>query len=147
MVIYTDISDIKEPPVTDGQLYIYVLENQPGNNIKVGKTTNLKQRFRSLSGSNGGGNKIVRIAVSPVTYLYSIEKTVHNHFDLYRIPNTEWFNGERLTFDEVVGFVDSLFNHKSYEHVNNVRKNFVLRTLERGESYDVETASSDKKGY
>lgn len=144
MNIYTDISQIMEPPVSDGQLYIYVIENYPDGNIKIGKTTNLKQRFKSLSGSNGGGNHIVKIAVSPVTYLYSIEKTAHTHFNSYRIPDTEWFHGKDLTFDDVVMYIDSLFNHKSYEHVNSVRKNFVLKRLERGMSYDVAMTLCDE---
>jgi len=54
--IYTkyNISLLKSVPILeDGQMYIYVMLNSNGN-IKIGKTTNIIQRLKSLSGSNGG---------------------------------------------------------------------------------------------
>lgn len=137
--IYTDIKQVNEEAVTDGQLYIYVLENHPQNNIKIGKSSNVKQRFKSLSGSNGGGNKIVRMAVSPVTYLYSMEKTAHCHFDRARISGTEWFDGTKVSFEEAVNFIDELFNSESYERVNEIRKNFTLEQLSRKTGYTINT--------
>lgn len=139
MNIYADMKQVTEEAVQDGQLYIYVLENYPQGNIKIGKSSNVKQRFKSLSGSNGGGNKIVRFAVSPVTYLYSLEKTAHCHFHRARISGTEWFSGEKLTFEEVVGFLDELFNSSSYEKANEIRKNFTLEQLSRKSGYTINT--------
>ena len=120
MNIYMNLSDIQETVADENQLYIYVLQNYPQGNIKIGRTTNPAQRFRSLSGSNNGGNKILRVAISPMTYLYSIETTCHTHFDRYRIPNTEYF--EKLSFEEAVAFIDGLFNSKSYSICNQIRK-------------------------
>ena len=125
MNIYKSISDVCEPAVSDGQLYIYVIENYPQGNIKIGKSSNVKRRFQSLSGSNGGGNRLVKFAVSPVTYLYSLEVTMHTHFHQFRIKGTEWFDGTKITFDEVVAYLDSLLSQSSYERCNEIRKNFI----------------------
>ena len=76
MNIYYDIKEIREPKLEDGQVYIYVLENSPQHNIKIGQTTNPKQRMSSLSGSNSGGNRIERAAISPPTYLPFLEKMI-----------------------------------------------------------------------
>lgn len=118
-----NIARLKELPVLeDGQLYIYVMLNYPQGNIKIGQTTNIIQRLQSLSGSNGGGNHIIKLYVSPSTYILSIEKTCHNHYDWYRIKGTEWFNGDKLNFDEVVEYVDSLFRTESFKVCNELRK-------------------------
>ena len=125
MMIYDskNIIKLKELPVLeDGQIYVYVMLNYPQGNIKIGQTTNMLQRLQSLSGSNGGGNRIVRLYVSPSTYVTSIEKTCHNHYDWYRIKGTEWFNGDKLNFDEVVEYVDGLFKTQSYVTCNKLRK-------------------------
>lgn len=125
MNVYTDISHISELAVSDGQLYIYVIENYPQKNIKIGKSSNPKQRFQSLSGSNSGGNTLVRFAVSPITYLYSLEKTMHNHFHSFRIDGTEWFDGNKVTFEEAVDYLNMLFQQPSYERCNLIRKEFI----------------------
>lgn len=118
-----NIIKLKELPVLeDGQIYVYVMLNYPQGNIKIGQTTNILQRLQSLSGSNGGGNRIVKLYVSPSTYVTSIEKTCHNHYDWYRIKGTEWFNGDKLIFDEVVEYVDDLFKTESYRTCNKLRK-------------------------
>lgn len=127
MKVYDNLSDIIEEPVADGQLYIYVIENFPAGNIKIGKSTNVKQRFVSLSGSNGGGSKIARVAVSPVTYLYSMEKTAHIHFHSSRIAGTEWFDGEQVSFEDAVTYIDGLFDSKGYDVCNNTRREFVAK--------------------
>lgn len=127
MFIFENVSECFLPALDDGQLYIYVILNSPQGNIKVGRTTNIKQRLVSLSGSNGGGNKIARIAVSEQTYLYTLESIIHQHFKEFRIPNTEWFFEESLTFDDVVGYIDSLFASREYELCNRVRKEFVAK--------------------
>lgn len=113
----------KIPILDDGQIYLYVIHSLPQGNIKIGKTTNIVQRIRSLSGSNGAGNKINAVWVSPEsTYLHSMESTAHNHFDYARIKGTEWFNGNKVTFEEVVEYVDSLFHQKGYKTCNELRK-------------------------
>lgn len=125
MKIYSDLKMIDESIAEAGQCYIYVLENYPQKNIKIGKTTNPVQRFRSLSGSNNGGNTINRVAISPMTYLYSLEKSCHCHFDRFRLYNTEYFD---ITFEEAVEFLDHLINSPSFEKCNRVRKEYYERS-------------------
>ena len=119
--------DIKEYPVLEEpKLYIYIMLNSSGR-VKVGKTKNIQQRYQSLCGSNTGGSKIEKCLVSPSTYLYTIETIMHDKFDKFRIPNTEWFydeedvTGERL-FDNASNELRLLFSSTSYKRCNNLRK-------------------------
>lgn len=133
MHLFTKISDVDLPAVSDNQFYIYVLKNSPQGNIKIGKTSNIQQRLTSLSGSNSGGNYITRIAVSEATYLYTLEHIAHMHFEEHRIKGTEWFDGNHVSFDKVVAYVDSLFKRKDYKRCNKTRKNFVKTRTCKGE--------------
>lgn len=123
MQYYSRVSEVDAPEVPKGQWYIYVLLNEPQNFIKIGRTRNPQQRFRALSGSNNGGNQIVKIGLSPVTYLYSLETVLHNHFHAYRVEGTEWF--ANVSFDDVCVYLDQLFQDKSYALCNHVRKEFM----------------------
>lgn len=126
--IYTkeNIKLLKQIPILeDEQLYIYVMLSS-NQNVKIGKTTNIIQRLKSLSGSNGGGSKITALYCSPATYLYSIETTCHNHYHLARIPGTEWFDGNKVDFDEVVAYVDGLFHSESFERCNELRRKVIM---------------------
>ena len=116
------------PVLEDGQIYIYVILNTSGK-IKIGKTTNIQQRLQSLSGSNGGGSKISSVYCSPSTWLKSIEGTCHNYYHFARIQGTEWFNGEKIDFNEVVEYVDTLFYTDSYKRCNELRRKFVEKIL------------------
>jgi hypothetical protein len=122
MHIYDDLQYIVEKPADKGQLYIYIIENYPQKNIKIGRTTNPVQRFRSLSGSNNGGNYIKRVAISPITYLYTLEKRCHIHFDQFRISGTEYFSD--LLFEDAVEYLDDIFCSESYTRCNKIRKDF-----------------------
>ena len=106
----------------DGQIYIYVIKNNPQGNIKIGLTTDIYQRFKSLSGSNGGGNKITHLYCSPSTWIKGIEKTCHSHFEYARIKGTEWFDGKKLNYEEVVKYVNDLFYTDGYKRCNELRK-------------------------
>ena len=119
--------DIGEFPILEEQkLYIYIMLNDSGK-VKIGKTKNIQQRYQSLCGSNGGGNKIVKLCCSPSTYLYSLENIMHNKFARYRITNTEWFydrdeqTGEFL-FNKAVKELKLLFSSVSYKKCNDLRK-------------------------
>ena len=129
--IYTNknIQDLAQdkPPLEDGQIYIYVLLNSQGN-IKIGKTSNMQQRHRSLSGSNGGGNKIVACYCSPATWVISTERACHNHYEWCRIKGTEWFCHDSLKFDDVVRYVDGLFQTSSYKCCNELRKKLIEKS-------------------
>ena len=125
MKTFNTISEVDLPAIADGQLYIYVLENSPQGNIKIGRTSDIQQRLTSLSGSNSGGNHITKIAVSNVTYLYTLERIAHMHFQEHRIEGTEWFDGSKISFDEVVKYIDSLFDGEEYELCNETRKTFL----------------------
>lgn len=127
--IYTKeniIELLKVPVLNDDQIYIYVLLSSNGN-IKIGKTKNIVQRVKSLSGSNNGGYKITHIYCSPTsTWMQSVEGTCHNHFHYCRIPNTEWFDGNKTTFEEVVEFVDKLFKSDDFKKCNEIRRQFIM---------------------
>ena len=108
------------PRLECGQVYIYVIENSIGH-IKIGKTKNISQRLKTLSGSNCGGVKPERLYCSPATFLDSIEKTCHNHFHFARLSG-EWFDGTKLEFNDVVEYVNGLFYTNSYASCNEMRK-------------------------
>lgn len=50
MQVFNNVSDIDLPSVDNGQLCIYVIEDYPQRNVKIGRTRNPKQRLASLSG-------------------------------------------------------------------------------------------------
>lgn len=110
MNIYNDFKIIKEERLEDkSQFYLYVLENSQGN-IKIGKSSNIKERIRSLSNSNSGGNKLIRVAISPPTYITFLERTLHEHYHTYRLDG-EWFDGHKISFEDIVEFIDTkIFN-------------------------------------
>jgi len=132
-IIYTkeNIRLLKSIPILeDGQIYIYVMLSSNGN-VKIGKTTNIIQRLKSLSGSNGGGSKITSLYCSPSTWIQSIEGTCHNHYDFARIPGTEWFDGNKVDFNEVVIYVDRLFYTKGYETCNELRRKIIMEKKDK----------------
>ena len=116
-----DYTILEEP-----KLYVYIMLNEAGK-IKIGKTKNIQQRYMSLCGSNSAGDKIIKVCVSPSSYLYTLEQIMHDKFNKYRIPNTEWFyykkdpSGEFL-FDKAVNKLRQLFSSTDYEKCNNLRK-------------------------
>lgn len=131
--IYTkeNIRLLKSIPILeDGQIYIYVMLSSNGN-VKIGKTINIQQRLTSLSGSNGGGSKITSLYCSPSTWIQSIEGTCHNHYDFARIPGTEWFDGNKVDFNEVVKYVDRLFHTKGYETCNELRRKIIVEKKDK----------------
>lgn len=132
MKIYNskNIIELKELPILeDGSYYIYCMLNSPAHNIKIGITANIVQRLQSLSGSNGGGNRIVSLAVSDPTFVSSAEKAFHEKFGRYRIEGTEWFDGSKLTFEEVINEMENQFNTKSYEVCNKLRKELAEKRI------------------
>lgn len=123
------------PVLEDGQIRLYVLENNFGH-IKIGITTNVKQRIDSYGRSNGQGvTEIKRVLVSPPTWLKSMEGTIHNHYDWYRIEGTEWFCDKRntgeLTFEKVCEYMKLLFSSASYKRCNELRKKVTLNDNQR----------------
>ena len=98
-----------------GSFYIFILLNSD-NYVMIGITKNFDKRKQSLSGSNGGGSIITDYYVSDKTYVYNLEKIMHEIFKDYRIPNTEWFKG--IPFDEVVKELQQLFSSESYRRTN-----------------------------
>ena len=132
MKVYTskNILELKNVPILDtGEVYIYVMLNDPQHNIKIGKTTNIQQRLQSLSGSNSGGNKITVLGLSNPTYCESSEKAFHEKYARFRIEGTEWFDGSKLTFEEVVTEMDNQFSTKSYETCNKLRKELAEKRI------------------
>lgn len=69
--------NLKDFPVLDEpQTRIYIMLNSTGK-IKIGKSKDIYKRYLSLSGSNSQGNEIIKVLVSPPTYLYTIETIMH----------------------------------------------------------------------
>jgi len=128
------------PILEEGQYYIYVLLNYPDGNIKIGRTSNLKQRIQSLSGSNGAGNQIIDAFWSPPTYLYTAERACHEHFHYARIPNTEWFDGTKVSFDTVKNYLRGLFLSSSYQKCNQLRRQVFLK--QKGEQNDEQSSGT-----
>lgn len=119
MRVYNNPKMVSLPKIEDIQYYIYALENDKGL-VKIGISKDISQRVLSLSGSNGGGNYIVRVAVSPTTYLRTLEHSFHDMFNRYRVKGTEWFDG--ISFEEIVTTMDDIFSSSSYERNNEMRK-------------------------
>lgn len=119
MRVYDDTYRISLPKLEDIQYYIYAIENEMGY-VKIGITKDITQRIKSLSGSNTGGNKIIRVAISNPTYLKTLEGSFHAIFSRYRINGTEWFKG--ITFDEIISKMNETFNSDSYFKCNEMRK-------------------------
>ena len=116
-----EISILEEP-----KLRIYIMLNSEGK-VKIGKTKDIYKRYLSLCGSNGQGNSINKVCCSPATFLFSLENIMHDKFDRYRIPNTEWFyNKEDLTgeslFHNAVNELRLLFSSTGYKTCNKLRK-------------------------
>ena len=116
-----EFSILEEP-----KLYIYIMLNNVGK-VKIGKTKNIQKRYQSLCGSNGQGNEIIKLYCSPSTFLFTLENIMHDKFNKFRIPNTEWFydkadeNGEEL-FNKATKELELLFFSSSYRKCNNLRK-------------------------
>ena len=119
--------DLKDFPILEEpMLRLYIFLNDAGK-IKIGKTKNIEQRYQSLCGSNGAGNKIISACVSPATYLYTLETVMHDKFIKYRIPNTEWFYDKNdisgiLLFTKAVEELKLLFSSNAYKQCNDLRK-------------------------
>lgn len=129
--------DIKDYTILDDpELYIYIMLNDAGK-VKIGKTKNIEQRYHSLCGSNGQGNQIIKLFCSPSTYLYTLENIIHDKFNKYRIPNTEWFydktdiSGDGL-FIDTTEKLELLFSSAEYEKCNELRR----RLYDGGDKYD-----------
>lgn len=121
--------NLKDFPVLDEpQTRIYIMLNSTGK-IKIGKSKDIYKRYLSLSGSNSQGNEIIKVLVSPPTYLYTIESIMHEKFATYRISNTEWFydeddsSGDEL-FTAATKELRLLFSSDQYKLCNSVREEF-----------------------
>ena len=117
--------DLKIIPILeDEQVYIYAMLNTC-NKIKIGITKNIQQRYQSLCGSNSQGNEIVKVYVSESTYLNNLEKMIHDHFEQFRLKKTEWFVSNqtgKLTYEEVVEYINLLFSSADYKKCNEIRR-------------------------
>lgn len=114
------------PPTGKNEKYLYVMENEV-NKFKIGITDNINKRYLSLCGSNGQGNKIIRVYCSSSTCMYvTLERIMDQIFEQYRIPGTEWFYDEDgiLRFEDIVTEVEKLFSDPSYNKLNDLRRNF-----------------------
>lgn len=119
--------NLKDYPVLEEpKLYVYIMRNDAGK-VKIGVTKNIEQRYQSLCGSNSAGDNIVDVLVSPSTWLYTIERIMHDKFNKYRIPNTEWFYNKadplgEILFTNACNELKLLFSSSGYKRCNEIRK-------------------------
>ena len=133
---FKNIMELKELPIlNDGSYYIYCILNSAGN-IKIGITTDIVQRLRFLSGSNSAGYKMTSLALSSPTYVSSAEKAFHNKYARYRLEG-EWFDGSKITFEEIVKEMTNQFNTQSYNVCNQIRKELVEKRIKECEKNKV----------
>ena len=117
----SDIEVLEEP-----MMYIYVMNTESGK-VKIGKTTNILQRYHSLSGSNSQGNPITDIYCSGPTSLYTIERLMHSKFDKYRLgENTEWFEDvsdktRKKLFNKACYELEKIFEAPNFDKLNELR--------------------------
>ena len=121
--------DLKDIPILEEpQLRLYAMLDKEGK-VKIGKTKNIYQRYLSLCGSNSRGVEIISVCSSPPTYLYILENMMHEKFNKYRIPKTEWFydkedlTGENL-YNAICKELKLLFSSADYKKCNEIRKMF-----------------------
>ena len=122
--------DLKVIPILDNeQVYIYAMLNTC-NKIKIGITKNIQQRYQSLCGSNSQGNEILKVYVTEATYLNSLEKMIHEHFNKFRLNKTEWFVSNKfgvLKYEEVIEYIEQLFSSADYKRCNEIRRKIYER--------------------
>lgn len=68
------------------QCYTYFIQHDGGGPIKIGKTRNVKARIKMFQ---CGCPKLVRLVG---IIAGDAELFLHDHFDCYRIPGSEWFH-------------------------------------------------------
>ncbi len=112
------------------QGYVYIIENE--TSIKIGKSTNVYQRFLSLSNSNSGGQLFQRVYVSPSSYLYNtIERIMHDHYDAER-KTGEWFIN--VNFDDAVEFLKKQFSSPNFQTANLERQKTLAERKQNAEN-------------
>lgn len=117
--------------------YTYVVANHLTNRIKIGRTTNLKQRLESIALTSGCKLELVFI------YAIDIEQKLHKQFRHLRDLG-EWFidNGEIRTFCNVVEPSNVVFGKsKNIDklHELDLNQNYLWSSYE-----DEHTIDSDK---
>ena len=127
-------------------LYIYVMNTESGK-VKIGKTTNIEQRYQSLSGSNSQGNPITSVYCSKATSLYTIERIMHDHFARYRLEDTEWFVDasdatKTKLFDAACAKLERLFESPGCSHANDVRIYTYNMTHQPKETEEIEAKAA-----
>ena len=111
LIIMITIDELKNIESYSDKLlgYVYVINN--GNNIKIGCTSNLYQRIKSLSNSNSGGNAIYK----------TIERLMHEKFHKYNTTG-EWYTD--IDFITVCNYLDQLCTSESFARCDKERRLF-----------------------
>ena len=113
--------------------YVYILQNEFMPDIfKVGKTTNLEDRVRSLSSHTGVPIPFEIYYACKVTDSKKVEESIHNAFSDYRInPRREFFkiNPERILpilklveIEEINSIQESYIDNEDIEIINRAKK-------------------------
>jgi predicted GIY-YIG superfamily endonuclease len=139
----SEIEILEEP-----MMYIYIMNTESGK-VKIGKTTNIQQRYQSLSGSNSQGNPITAVYCSGPTSLYTIERLMHDKFAEYRLgENTEWFEDENdktrtKLFNQACNELIKIFEAPNFDKLNELRLQYSKKKTELNLE-DLNEEKSDK---
>lgn len=97
------------------QGYVYILFNKESNLIKIGKTKNPNQRFRTLSNQTGS---ILKYYISEPMYIEGIiERIMQNKYNRFRVKG-EWF--KNIDFDTVKKDLIDLCNSENFKERNKI---------------------------
>lgn len=129
------------PPLKDGRIYNYILLFDSGN-LKIGISTDVKQRIKQLSNSNSGGFKLINYNITPPNYIAStLEKYLHYIFREYKVEG-EFFKD--LDFNEVCKKCDEIMHSDEFVRCNEIRKDFI-KTAYDSHSFDILSENNHDK--
>lgn len=101
------ISDIKEEFNNRfGKSYLYIIQNEDNNYVKIGVTNNIDRRLTELQTASDSNLNIVYMSPK-CDNAYELERRVHDHFSAYR-KNGEWFS---ISPCLGIAYIESLFDN------------------------------------
>ncbi len=83
--------------------YVYVIGEEGGDHVKIGKSVKPKQRLKSLS--TGTPRELELVTKAEVENASEVEQTLHQKYDEYRVTG-EWFKASDDIRMEIVNDVE-----------------------------------------
>lgn len=104
---------ISTPKIPNGQGYVYLManDNHPGR-YKIGKSRNpeIRLRYFNTACPNRGFRLVEKWYAEDY---HGFEMDVHQSLQEYRIPKTEWFEGDGENFRSLINVLHRRFNEGS----------------------------------